>query len=94
MKFVMTEHKRPRGGRTTKRERLEARITPEQKEFLQRAADLQRRSLSDFVVDSVQRAAEEVIRTYEVITLTAPDSRAFVEALINPPPPTNASVLP
>ena len=70
-----------------KRERLAARLTPEQKALLQRAADLQGRSLSDFVLDSAQRAAEEVIRSYEVMTLTARESRALVEALLNPPAP-------
>ncbi len=69
------------------RGRLAARINPEQKELLQRAADLQGRSLSDFVIESAQRAAEEVIREHEVITLSARDSRAFAEALLNPPPP-------
>jgi uncharacterized protein (DUF1778 family) len=34
-----------------KTERLEARLSADQKEVLQRAADLEGRSLSDFVVD-------------------------------------------
>ncbi len=70
-----------------RRERLEARVSHEQKALIQRAADLLGRSLSDFIVGSAQRAAEEVLREHEVMTLTARDSRAFVEALLNPPAP-------
>jgi uncharacterized protein (DUF1778 family) len=72
---------------TAKRERLEARVSAEQKALLQRAADLQGRTLSDFIIGSAQQAAEEIIREHMVITLTAQDSRAFVEALLNPPAP-------
>lgn len=74
--------------RNTKHRRLQARISDEQKELMQRAADLEGRTLSDFVIDSAQRRAEEVIREHEVIRLSPRDSRAFVEALLNPPPPS------
>ena len=72
---------------TSKRERLEARVTGEQKALFQHAADLQGRSLTDFVVSAVQHAAEDTIREHRVITLSARDSRRFVEALMNPPEP-------
>jgi uncharacterized protein (DUF1778 family) len=70
-----------------KRERLEARITPEQKALFQRAADLAGRSLTDFVVGSAQAAAEEIIRTHQVLELTARETEAFSAALRNPPAP-------
>ncbi len=73
---------------STKRERLEVRISPEQKELLQYAAALQGRSLSDFVTESVQRAVEEAVREHAVITLTARDSATFAEAILNPPVPS------
>ncbi len=38
--------------------RLEARITPETKALLQKAADLEGRTLTDFVISSVQAEAE------------------------------------
>ncbi len=71
--------------RTAKRERLEARITPEQKALFQRAADLTGRSLTDFVVSSVQAAAETAIRTHQVMELTARETAAFLSALEHPP---------
>ena len=73
--------------KSVKSERFGTRLTAAQKELLQRAADLQGRSLSDFVVDSAQRVAEDVIREHEVITLTARAGRAFVESLLNPSGP-------
>lgn len=73
-----------------KRERLEARITPEQKELFQRAASLTGRSLSDFVIGSVQEAAAEAIRSHQVLELTARESEAFASALLNPPEPSEA----
>jgi uncharacterized protein (DUF1778 family) len=72
---------------TAKRERLEARISPEQKALFQRAADLTGRSLTDFVVSSVQAAAEEAIRTHEVIRLSERATRQIIEAMLNPPEP-------
>lgn len=72
------------------RERLEARLSREQKALLQRAADLTGRTLTDFVVGSAQAAAEEAIRAHEVITLSVRDSVAFVESLLAPSPPNDA----
>jgi uncharacterized protein (DUF1778 family) len=71
-------------------QRLEARVTPEQKELLQRAASLQGRSLADFVVASAQEAALRAIQDMEIIRLSAADSRVFAEALLNPPKPNRA----
>jgi uncharacterized protein (DUF1778 family) len=70
-----------------RRERLETRLSPEQKALLERAAALEGRSLTDFVVSSAQAAAAETIQRYELIALTARDSLVFAEALVNPPAP-------
>ena len=70
-----------------KRDRLEARITRDQKAVLMRAAALQGRTLTDFVVHSAQEAALRVIEVHESIQLVKQDREAFVEALLNPPAP-------
>ena len=69
-------------------ERLEARISREQKQLFQRAADLQGRTLTDFVVSSAQEVAVRTIGEMQIIRLNAEDSRAFAEALLNPREPT------
>ncbi len=71
-----------------KNERVEARLTPEDKKLLQRAADLTGRSLSEFVLDSARRAAEEAILSRQVIDLTLRDAEVIMAALLNPPKPT------
>ena len=71
-----------------KLERLEARITANQKRLLQRAARLQGRSLSDFVVSSAQSAARRVILDCRIVELSERDSEAFAKVLIDPPPPS------
>jgi uncharacterized protein (DUF1778 family) len=71
-------------------ERLEARLSPDVKAIIQRAAYLTDRSLSDFVVTSALEAAKQTIHEHEVIVLSAHDSELFVEALLNPPGPNDA----
>jgi len=48
-----------------KLERLEARIRPEDKRSLERAAELSGRKLTDFVVSAACEAARETIQRYE-----------------------------
>ena len=74
---------------TAKLERFEARIRPEEKRSLERAAELSGRSLTDFVMGAARSAALETIQRYEGITLTdARDREAFVSAMLNPPAPS------
>ncbi len=68
--------------------RLEARISVEQKMVLQQAANLSGRTLSEFVVASAQEAASRVIQDHETIRLSRAEQIAFVNILLNPPPPT------
>jgi uncharacterized protein (DUF1778 family) len=70
--------------------RLEARISPDQKALFQRAAALQGRTLTDFVVGCVAEEAKRVVGENEVIKLSERDRRVFVEALLNPPSPNKA----
>jgi uncharacterized protein (DUF1778 family) len=72
--------------------RLEARISKVQKELFVRAAELQGRSLTDFVIASAVEAAEETVRAHESLRLSEADRRAFVSALLSPPAPANALV--
>jgi uncharacterized protein (DUF1778 family) len=69
-------------------QRLEARVTPEQKHLLRRAAELSGRTLTDFVVASAQEAALKTIERHTVTALAAGDQQAFVEALLHPPAPS------
>ena len=72
---------------TTRTQRLEARVTPELKALLVRAAELQGTSLSDFVTWHIRQAANDTIRDHERIELDAHEREVFVTALLNPPEP-------
>ncbi|MFZ1074770.1 MAG: DUF1778 domain-containing protein [Minisyncoccia bacterium] len=71
-----------------KRHRLEARITDEQRQLFQRAADLQGRSLSDFVISTVHEKAMQTIESMEIIRLNASESLKMAEAIFNPREPS------
>lgn len=71
---------------TSKHSRLEARITPDVHALLKRAAEIEGRTLSDFVVSAAREAAMQTIEQSEVIHLSQADQIRFAEALINPPP--------
>lgn len=73
--------------RPSKLERLEARITREQKRIIERAAGLRGTSVTDFVVVSAQQAATNAIKDYEMMSLRGEAREAFVNALLNPPAP-------
>lgn len=69
--------------------RIEARIAPEVLAVVKRAAELQGRSVSDFVVTAAQEAAYRTIEETGIIRISAEDQRRFVDLLLNPstPPP-------
>jgi uncharacterized protein (DUF1778 family) len=70
--------------------RLEARLPNAVLERLKRAAEIQGRSLTDFVVAAADEAACRTIEQTEIIRLSLEDQRKFAEAIINPPEPTPA----
>jgi uncharacterized protein (DUF1778 family) len=72
---------------TKKVERLEARVTAEEKEAIETAARLRGTSITDFVVMSAREAALRAIRESEALSLAEASRRVFVEALLNPPKP-------
>ena len=71
---------------STRTARLEARITPDVLAVLKRAAELQGRSVSDFVVAAAEEMAHRTIEETSIIRLSLEDQRRFVELLLNPPP--------
>ena len=70
-------------------ERLEARVSRELKSRLQYAASLQGSSLSEFLLRSAEKAANEVIHESQIIQFSIEDSRAFADAIFSPPKPNS-----
>jgi uncharacterized protein (DUF1778 family) len=52
---------------------------------VKRAAEIQGRSLSDFVVAAAQEAAHRTIAEAHIIHLSVEDQRRFADGLLNPP---------
>jgi uncharacterized protein (DUF1778 family) len=67
--------------------RIEARVTPETKALIQRAADIEGTTLANFLSKSAQAAAQLTIERHSVLKLSAEDSKAFAEAILNPKEP-------
>ena len=70
--------------------RLEARIAPDALRIVRRAAEMQGRSISDFVVAAAQEMARKTIEDAQIIRLSADDQHRFVELLLSPPAPAPA----
>ena len=70
--------------------RLEARISTDLHALLKRAAALQGRSMTDFVITAVERAARRAVEDAEILRLSAEDQARFARALIDPPAPVAA----
>ncbi|MCB1020728.1 MAG: DUF1778 domain-containing protein [Bryobacterales bacterium] len=72
--------------------RFDARLTEEQKTLIQRAADLEGRTMTDFVLHSAEVAAQRTLEERAMLVLTARESEAFVEVLMDPAPPSRGLV--
>lgn len=72
---------------TPKLERLEARVTSEQKRIIERAAEIRGTSITDLIVATTLEAATKAIKDHDILVLNGEASKAFARALLNPPPP-------
>lgn len=70
--------------------RLEARLPHDVLARLKRAAEIQGRSVTDFVVAAADEAACRAIEQTEIIRLSVEDQRQIAAALLRPPAPTAA----
>jgi uncharacterized protein (DUF1778 family) len=79
--------------RSPKAERLVARISPEDKTVIVRAAALAGQSVGSFVLAQARKAALDTIEARERIMLNAAQSRRFVESLLARPRPPSPALL-
>jgi uncharacterized protein (DUF1778 family) len=73
-------------------QRLDARVTHEEKKVIETAASLRGISVTDFLRTSAKDAATQIIRENEVLTLAESSRKIFVEALLNPPNPNQKAI--
>ena len=77
---------------TARTERVEARIAPDVLEVVRRAAEIEGRSVSDFVVQAAQDAARRTIEQTQIIRLSMEEQQRFAALLLAPPAPAPAMV--
>jgi uncharacterized protein (DUF1778 family) len=73
--------------KTEKMDRIDIRVTSEQKETLARAAVLSGVSMSSFLVANALSEARKVVSKSERISLSTRDRDLFYSILTNPPKP-------
>lgn len=69
----------------TRTARIEARIAPDALTIVKRAAEIQGRSVSDFVIAAAQDAANRTIEAEQIIRLSVEDQRMIMDAILDPP---------
>lgn len=75
-----------------KEERIETRLPAEAKQQIEYAAELQGRSVSDFVVSAALEQASKVIEQLKIIRLSIDESFALSEAILNPTKPNAKAI--
>ena len=76
---------------TKEQARFDARLSKEQKQFFEKAALLGGyRSLTDFVILTVQEKAKEIVQEKERVIASERDAQIFFDAIMNPQKPSEA----
>ena len=70
--------------------RIEARIAPEALATVKRAAEIQGRSVSDFVVAAAQEAAQRTIEDAQIVRLSMADQERVADLLLGSSEPKAA----
>ena len=69
----------------TRTARVEARIAPDALAVVRRAAELQGRSVSDFLVAAALKDAQRTIEDAQIIRMSVNDQQRFADLLLKPP---------
>ena len=80
-------HKRP-AGHELKKERIELRVAASAKRLIQRAMAVSGLTAGDLAYEGARRVLDE----HERMVLTGADRDAFLDAVLNPPEPTDRLV--
>ena len=70
-------------------ERINLRLSETAKRRIERAASMEGKTVSAFIVSSALETAERTIDRHETVTLAREDAMRFFDALADPPPPND-----
>jgi uncharacterized protein (DUF1778 family) len=74
--------------KSSRKTRIVAHVRPELLALIERAAEIEGRSVNDFVLTAAKDAADRTIAATENIQFSSAGQRAFAEAVLDTPPPT------
>lgn len=75
---------------TLSKDRIDVRISKEQKEFVKYASELRGfKNLSEFVVYCINTEAHRIVKDNNLIVETIEDKKIFLDAILNPPAPND-----
>ena len=77
-----------RSERAATQQRIEARISADEKRLLEDAAQRRGMTLTAFVLSTAHEAAVRTLETAHVVELTRQDQQRFVDTLLIPPAPS------
>lgn len=80
------------GPARTESARINLRTSPEAKALIERAAAIMGSTVSSFMLQNAYEAALRLVAQQDTITLSDRDRDAFLNALENPPEPTQALI--
>lgn len=72
--------------------RLEVRVTEEYKQNIETAAYLQGQNMTEYVLDVLAKASHKTIQQHQILELSKKDTEHFVDALLNPPLPSQQAI--
>ena len=74
---------------TVRSERINLRLSEAAKRRIERAASVEGKTVSAFIVSSALETAERTIDRHETVVLAREDAMRFFDALADPPPPND-----
>ena len=74
---------------TASRERIHLRVSHDAKRRIERAAGVEGKTVSGFIVSSALEQAEKTLREHETVVLRRADARTFFDAIANPTAPND-----
>ena len=74
---------------TVRSERINLRLSEAAKRRIERAASVEGKTVSAFIVSSALENAEKTVRRHETVALAREDTTRFFDALSDPPPPNH-----
>ena len=86
--LMATASRRQTPPRELKKERIELRVAASAKDLIQRAMAVSGLTAGDLAYEGARRVLDE----HERMVLTEADSKAFLDAVMNPPEPTDKLV--